>query len=65
MKEKHHTLNVTTVTRKVTMLKIALRRSMVHTTTLEATITSLIIKEEEMIEGMIVMEEMKEEEEML
>ena len=56
-------MNVTIVTRKVIMLEIALR-TMVHATTLEATIASLMI-EEEMIERMIVMEEMKEEEEML
>jgi len=46
MKDKDHTLNVINVTRKVTMLKITLRRTMVHTTTLEATITDLINKEE-------------------
>lgn len=61
---EHLTLNDTIVTRRVIMLKIAPRRSMVHTTTLEAT-TGLMIKEEEMNEGMITMEELKEEEEML
>jgi len=58
-------LNVTIFTRKVIILEIALRRIMVHATTLEETITGLMIKDEEMTKGMIVMEEMKEEEEML
>ena len=44
------------------MPEIALRRTMVHVTTLETKITSLMIEEEEMTEGMITMEEMKEEE---
>ena len=47
------------------MLEIAQRRTMVRATTLETSTTCLMIKEEEMIEGMIAMEEMKEEEEML
>jgi len=38
---------------------------MLHATTLEATITSLMIEEEEITEGMIVMAGMKEEEDML
>jgi len=46
------------------MLEISLRRKMVHSTTLEATITCSIIEEEKMIEAMIIMEEMKGEEEM-
>jgi len=45
------------------MLEISL--TMLHDTTLEATLIGLIIEEDEMIEGMIEMEEMKEEEEML
>jgi len=60
MKDKNHTLNVTIVTIKVIMLEISLGRTMVHATTLEATIACLIIKAKEMIEGMIVMEEMEE-----
>lgn len=47
------------------MLDISLKRKMVHTTTLEATITGSMIEEEETIKGMIVMEEMKREEEII
>lgn len=61
MIEHHLILNAIIVTRRVIMLDISPKRTMVHATTLEAT-TSLMIKDEEMIEGMIAMEEMKEEE---
>lgn len=46
------------------MIEIAPKMKMVHATKLEAT-TILMIKEEEMIEGMIIIEEMKEEEDMI
>lgn len=55
MIEHHLTLNTTVVTRRVIILEIALRRKMVHTTTLEATIAGFMI-EEEMIKRMITME---------
>jgi len=58
-------LNASNVIREATMLKISLRRTIVHATTLEATTICLIIEEEGMTEGMIMMEEMKEEEEMI
>lgn len=46
MIEHHLTLNVSIVTRKVIMLEIAPRRTMVHATTLAVTTTGLMIKEE-------------------
>ena len=61
MIEHHLTLNATIVTRRVIMLEFAPRRTMVHTTTLEATKTGVMI-EEEMTKGMIAMEEMEKEE---
>ena len=51
MIENHHTLDVSIVTRKVIMIEIALRRTMVHVATLETTITIMVIKEE-MNEGL-------------
>lgn len=53
------------VTRKETMLDISPRRTMDHTTILEATKIGSIIKEGEINGGMIIMEDMKKEEEML
>ena len=47
------------------MLEISPRRIMTHATTLEAKIIGLIIEEKNIIQGMILMEEMKEEEEIL
>ena len=64
MIEHHLTLNATIITRRVITVENASTRIMINTTTLEATTTSLMIEEEEMNEGITVMEEMKEEEEM-
>ena len=44
MIEHHLTLNATIVTRRVIMFEIALGRTMVHATTLEATTIGLMIE---------------------
>jgi len=55
MIEHHFTLNVIIVRRKFIMLQISPRRTMVYATELEVTISGLMIEEEEMIEGIIIM----------